>query len=100
MIKIRQILFGRTDNLLQGQKKRLEEALQRTSAMDKVWNDHYKPLYYAVAYTNSLSKDNDALAKEIKRLEDENLLTDTVVERALASQANVLSQYMKEMYGI
>lgn len=67
---------------------------------EETWKEHYQPLYFAMYYVDTLSKDNAALSNVVQKLEDENWLTDEMIGNALSYQQNVFSQYIQEMYDV
>lgn len=70
------------------------------SSSDDLWEKHYKPLFYGMHYANKLAHNEEDLNVELLRLEENNLLTDEVIKKVLASQALMLCAYLKERYGI
>lgn len=72
----------------------------RKAESDEVWDKHYKPLFYAMHYANSLCENKTELVTEIKRLMGTEILSDEVIQNALSYQASAFSQYMKENYNI
>ncbi|MBN9288604.1 MAG: hypothetical protein BGO43_07210 [Gammaproteobacteria bacterium 39-13] len=67
---------------------------------DTIWTRHYKPIFYALHFVQTLVQDKTALIKEITRLENDELLSDEVVKNALRLQSNTFCGYLKEQYGL
>lgn len=65
---------------------------------NRLWDEYYKPLYYALYFSDDLSSSETELNAEISRLMSMKLLTDEVIMNTLKLQENVFNQYMKEMH--
>lgn len=67
---------------------------------DRVWDFHYKPLFYAMYQVRQMGEDDDILKKEVHRLEKNKLLSDDNIKNALRFQSHVFIEYVKERYDI
>ncbi|MCS5711992.1 prolyl oligopeptidase family serine peptidase [Candidatus Berkiella aquae] len=68
------------------------------SSLKTLWDRHYRDLFYAIAFANEAANTTPLLLTEIKRLKDENLLSDQIIINMLKSQSNIFSQYIQETY--
>jgi hypothetical protein len=85
------------------EKLRIKELTKEFMFPEKpqpLWDEHYKPLFYAMHFVDKLAGDKQALKTEIARLDKENLLSDSIINKALAVNANMFTSYLKERFGI
>lgn len=63
---------------------------------DKAWEEYYKPLYIAMSYVTELQSDPDKYNIEIRRLKQNDELSDKVIDRALTKQLPLFFDYLND----